>query len=50
MENVMKEDLVSELKQKNLDLTREALENEEKYVAMRESNKSNQCQLERRLG
>lgn len=46
----MKEDLISELKQKNLDLTREALENEEKYVAMRESNKSNQCQLERRLG
>ena len=50
MENVMKEDLILELKQKNLDLTREALENEEKYVAMRESNKSNQCQLERRLG
>ena len=49
MENVMKEDLISELKQKNLDLTRDALENEEKYVAMRESNNSNQSQLESQL-
>ena len=29
----MKEDAISELKDKNLDLTRDALENEEKYLS-----------------
>ena len=33
MENLMKEDAISELKDKNLDLTRDALENEEKYLS-----------------
>ena len=33
MENLMKEDAISELKEKNLDLTRDALENEEKYLS-----------------
>lgn len=43
MENVMKEDVIVELKQKNLDLTRDALENEEKYLSQVASLRSLQA-------
>ena len=43
MENMMKEDVILELKGKNLDLTRDALENEEKYLSQVASLKSLQA-------